>query len=103
MALGIPTVATRVGANSRIIQDGKNGFLVSDQEEWKTRLLTLASDPDLRKRIGDHATRTVSERFSVHANRDVYLEVLNGVFSQPESSRNRAPGDRASKDRVPHR
>ena len=83
MALGIPTVATRIGANSRIIQDGENGFLVSDQKEWKDRLVALASDPDLRKRIGDRANRTVSERFSVHANRDSYVGVLDGVFSAP--------------------
>ena len=83
MALGIPTVATRIGANSRIIQDGEDGFLVSDQKEWKDRIVALASDPDLRKRIGDRANRTVSERFSVHANRDVYLGVLDGVFSTP--------------------
>ena len=30
MALGIPTIATRVGANTRIIRDGENGFLVND-------------------------------------------------------------------------
>jgi glycosyltransferase involved in cell wall biosynthesis len=107
MALGIPTVATRIGANGRIIQDEENGFLVSDQNEWKDRLLELASDPDLRRRIGDHATRTVSDRFSVHANRDVYLGVLDAVFNEPESSRDRARKealmDRASTDRAPDR
>ena len=39
MGLGIPIVTTKIGANSRIIQDGENGFLVSDQKEWKDRLL----------------------------------------------------------------
>ena len=91
MALGIPTVATRIGANSRIIEDGENGFLVSDQEEWKDRLLVLAADPDLRRRVGDAASRTVAERFSVRANRDVYLGVLNGVFGERESSGTEPP------------
>ncbi len=85
MALGIPTVATRIGANSRIIQDGENGFLVSDQKEWKYRLLSLASDPELRRRLGDEASRTVAERFSVQVNRKTYLEVLDGVFGAPPS------------------
>ena len=84
MALGIPTVATRVGANSRIIRDGENGFLVVDQEGWKNRLRELASTPDLRRQIGERATRTVSERFSVHANQDAYLGVLDGVFGERE-------------------
>ncbi len=82
MALGIPTVATRIGANSRIIEDGENGFLVSDEEEWKNRILELASDPDLRSRIGHRARRTVSERFSVRANRAAYLGVLDTVFGE---------------------
>ncbi len=88
MALGIPTVATGIGANSRIIEDGENGFLVSDPGEWKRCLLQLASDPELRRRIGHNATRTVSERFSVRANRDTYLGVLDGVFGG-----GRAPSD----------
>jgi len=29
----------------------------------------------------DEASRTVAERFSVHANRDVYLRVLDSVFT----------------------
>ena len=84
MALGIPTVATGIGANSRIIEDGENGFLVWDQEEWKNHLRELASTPDLRRQIGERAARTVSERFSVHANRDTYLGVLDGVYGAPD-------------------
>ena len=80
MALGIPTVATRIGANTRIIRDGVNGFLVNDPGGWKAAILELAADPELRRRVGLEAARTVVERFSVRANRKVYLEVLDGVF-----------------------
>ena len=55
MALGVPTVATNIGANSRIIQDLENGFLVDDPTEWKAAIRALASDPDLRRRVGDTA------------------------------------------------
>jgi len=80
MALGIPTVATRIGANTRIIREGENGYLVSDAAAWKDRILALAADPELRRRIGAEAVRTVSERFSVRANRPVYLGVLDAVL-----------------------
>ena len=83
MALGIPTVATKIGANGRIIEDGANGFLVSTPDEWKARLLELAADPELRRRIGDSATCTVSDRFSVQANRSKYQDVLRAVFGEP--------------------
>ncbi|MCB0777918.1 MAG: glycosyltransferase family 4 protein, partial [Chitinophagaceae bacterium] len=34
MAMGIPTVATSIGTNFRVIQDGESGFLVKDENEW---------------------------------------------------------------------
>ena len=86
MALGIPTVATRIGANTRIIRDGENGVLVNDSAEWKATILELAADPELRRRVGLEAARTVVERFSVRANQEVYLKVLDGVFRREKGS-----------------
>ena len=48
--------------------------------EWKAAILELAADPELRRRVGLEAARTVVERFSVRANQEVYLKVLDGVF-----------------------
>jgi glycosyltransferase involved in cell wall biosynthesis len=85
MALGIPTVATRIGANTRIIRNGENGFLVNDPGEWKAAILELAADPELRRRVGLGA-RTVVERFSVRANQEAYLKVLVEVFRREKSA-----------------
>jgi glycosyltransferase involved in cell wall biosynthesis len=38
MALAIPTIMSPVGVNTEIIQDGKNGFLASSEDEWLDRL-----------------------------------------------------------------
>jgi len=38
MALGIPSVASPVGVNSKIITDGKNGFLANPHEEWEAKV-----------------------------------------------------------------
>ena len=84
MALGIPTVATDIGANSRIIRDGESGFLVDGPNAWKASIRDLAADPDLRRRVGDAARRTVVERFSVRANRRTYLKVLDSTFGSPD-------------------
>ncbi len=62
MALGIPTVATAVGANFRVIEDGVSGFLVRSDSEWIDALSRLIDDPELRLRIGQNAcgaSRTV--------------------------------------------
>ena len=76
MAAGVPTVATGVGANFKIIEHGVSGFLVKTDDEWIECLGKLITDEQLRKRIGQKGIEVVRERFSVHANKEVYLSVL---------------------------
>lgn len=80
MALGIPAVATAIGANHRVVLDGVTGFLVRTPEQWKQRLLELIDDPSLRRRMGEAARRHVENTYSVRANRDTYLAILERVF-----------------------
>jgi glycosyltransferase involved in cell wall biosynthesis len=79
MALGIPTVATGIGANFRVIENGVSGFLVNTDEEWIAALSKLIDDADLRKKIGANARKRVEENFSVKANKQKYLDILNGT------------------------
>ena len=68
MALGAPAVCSRVGINCEIVQDGFNGFLADNQEEWISRLSRLLENPSLRMELGTNARRTVEEKYSVKAN-----------------------------------
>ncbi len=65
MAVGLPVVARRMGSNAEVIEDGVNGFLVDDDDQWLDRLQVLVANPALRRRMGAAARRTVVERFSV--------------------------------------
>ncbi len=76
MALGIPTVAERIGSNLRIVEHGRNGMLADTPEAWSSHLRELARDPALRARLGAAARETVLERYSVRANEPRYLDVL---------------------------
>lgn len=76
MAAGVPTVATAVGANFKIIEQGVSGFLVKTDDEWLACLEKLMNDEMLRKQIGQKGVQVVREHFSVHANKEVYLSVL---------------------------
>ncbi len=82
MALGIPTVAQRIGANIDIIEDGKNGLLAGNVEEWAEALRRLVRDPELRAELGNKGRRTVAARYSVAVTRPVYLSVLNEVLAR---------------------
>ncbi len=65
MALGIPAVASPVGANNQIISDGENGFLASSHDEWADRLRALIRNATLRKQIGARARQTMETRYSI--------------------------------------
>ena len=80
MALGTPTIATAIGANFRVIENEKNGFLVKNDEEWKTRILELAMNIELRKKIGMQGREHVLNHFSLLANKDKYLEIFKQLI-----------------------
>ncbi|HEU4396028.1 MAG TPA: glycosyltransferase, partial [Planctomycetota bacterium] len=63
-ATGIPSIASPVGANAAIVEDGRTGLLAADDAAWEAALLRLARDPDLRARLGAAARRSVEERWS---------------------------------------
>ncbi len=61
MACEKPVVATDVGGNKEIIIDGENGFIVPsrDEDALADKILTLAGNEELTKKIGLVAKETV--------------------------------------------
>jgi glycosyltransferase involved in cell wall biosynthesis len=86
MALGIPTVASPVGVNSEIVQDGVNGLLATSEAEWLERLTRLARDRDLRRRLGDSGRATVEERYSAR----VWAPRVRDILEQAAAARGKA-------------
>lgn len=64
MAAGIPVVASNVGVNQDLIQHGENGFLATNAKQWEMAIQSLASDPNLRKRLGQAGRKRVETHFS---------------------------------------
>jgi glycosyltransferase involved in cell wall biosynthesis len=64
MATGRPVVVTPVGVNSEIVRHGDNGFIAGDDDAWVDALERLAAAPDVRRRMGSAARRTVEEAYS---------------------------------------
>ena len=83
MALGIPTVATAIGCNDRVIEDGVSGYLVSTPEQWKAKLSQLLFDPQLRRTVGSNARERVERFYSVDANKNTYLSIFESVYGKP--------------------
>lgn len=74
LASGLPLVATAVGGNREVIEDGVNGYLVppGDPQALASALSRLAQDSELRRRLGvasrelavaSYSTRVMVDRF----------------------------------------
>jgi glycosyltransferase involved in cell wall biosynthesis len=82
MACGVPVVASAVGVNRELIQDGVNGFLAATPDEWADKLDRLLGDGDLRRRFGEAGRRTVEERYSVTVNGPRFGAALREVVDR---------------------
>jgi glycosyltransferase involved in cell wall biosynthesis len=65
MACGKPAVASPVGINKQIIEDGRNGFLATTTSQWVGALRLLRDHQDLRQRLGRRARMTVEQEYSL--------------------------------------
>lgn len=65
MAMRLPVVSTAVGGVPDLIEDDVNGLLVpaADSEQLANAIIRLASDSDLRVRVGSAARATIEQRF----------------------------------------
>ena len=78
MAAGLPVVATRVGGINEYGLDGQNMLNVSVESvvDLLEKILLLADDEDLRRRIGSQACKDIRSRYSVAALRRAGAAVL---------------------------
>jgi L-malate glycosyltransferase len=79
MALGVPTVATAIGANYRVIEHEKSGYLASNETEWYNAIKLLINNPQLRQKIGFEARERVVNQYSILANKQTYISILDNV------------------------
>ncbi|TKX41335.1 glycosyltransferase [Halorubrum sp. CGM4_25_10-8A] len=58
-----PVVASPVGVNTEIIQDGVHGYLADSKEEWIESLLDLCDNPNRRRMMGRHGRRRIQNEY----------------------------------------
>jgi glycosyltransferase involved in cell wall biosynthesis len=74
-----PVVASPVGTNLKIVEPGINGFLPSTESEWKTALLELLRNPDLRARLGRAGRAIVEREYCTAVNGPKLANVLSAA------------------------
>jgi L-malate glycosyltransferase len=90
MAAGVPVVASDVGGNAELIQDGETGFLVQPEERALTVALErLVLDSELRGRCGQQAKAYASTHHNLETIRRRYEELYELLLAEkcwePES------------------
>lgn len=88
MALEIPTLMSPVGVNSEIIQDGVNGYLADEVDEWVEKISKLVESEQLRKELGQKARQTVLEKYSIESEKKNYLKYFNELVGAKNFSPN---------------
>ncbi|MBF0358963.1 MAG: glycosyltransferase family 4 protein [Magnetococcales bacterium] len=82
MSAGVPVVASPVGINQEFIQQGVNGFLATDHEQWFQALSKLLDDASLRRDYGLAGRAMVEEKYSQERYEAKYLALFNDLLSR---------------------
>jgi glycosyltransferase involved in cell wall biosynthesis len=78
MSASLPIVASRIGGLPELVEDGVNGFLFDPKSDQQlaNALLTLASDDELRSRMGAKGRKRAVEDLDLVQNVKLWLGVL---------------------------
>jgi len=76
MACGLPVVGSPIGVNNKLVVDGVNGFLASNEKEWEECLERLLSNKPLRDKMGLEGNKMVQEHYTLQKLIPHYLNVL---------------------------
>jgi len=84
MACGLPVIATRVGANGELVEDGLTGHLVpaADSEGLAHAIVAYFADPATARRHGRAGRQLVLQRFSLERMVDRYHRLYTNLLPQ---------------------
>ena len=82
MASGLPVVATDVGGNHELVEDGRTGFLVPahDTDALSRRLRDLVENAELRRELGQAGRKRARECFALEQMFERYLAIYDGLL-----------------------
>jgi len=82
MACGLPVVASPVGVNKRIVEQGITGFWASNTADWVDALVKLAMDTDMRYALGKAGRNKVEQEYSLQVTVPRLLGILTEAASR---------------------
>lgn len=82
MAAEVPAVASPIGVNSDIIENGYDGFLAETEDQWYDSLSRLVADENMRREMGSRGKGKVMRKYTLDTCVERW-DVLLGSFIKP--------------------
>jgi glycosyltransferase involved in cell wall biosynthesis len=84
MMRGTAVIASAVGAQPEIIEEGVTGLLVppNDEEALSTALLSILKERDLAEKMGQFGRKRAIERFSEDHRTEHFLEIYQQILTK---------------------
>ncbi len=100
LAMGKPVVSTRLGGVEELVVDGKTGLLVAprDVEAMSAKVLSLISDTQRAKTLGEAGKAHVRENFSLEIMENAMVNLYGELLGE---IRDMTPFSSLNGDRVP--
>jgi glycosyltransferase involved in cell wall biosynthesis len=76
MSLGMASIVSPVGVNTKIVRHNENGLIADSAEEWEASLRKLLLDENLRMELGRQARKTILKNWSIDAWKEHYITLL---------------------------
>jgi glycosyltransferase involved in cell wall biosynthesis len=77
MALGIPALVSPVGVNTRIVDDGVNGFICKTPQDWEMAIEKLMQDHALLLEMAQNTRKKIIAEYSVISNTNNFLALFS--------------------------
>ena len=79
--VGVPTVATPVADVERAVDDGVNGMLARNRDEWESALESMVADDVRRRELGDAARTDVLRSHTTRARASDIYDAFSGLVA----------------------
>jgi glycosyltransferase involved in cell wall biosynthesis len=89
MATALPCLASAIGGNTDLIDDGQNGLLVApnDPAAWSEAIVRVLHDRALAARLGQAARRRIEAEFAIPIIVDRYVALYRRLLAESTSRR----------------
>jgi glycosyltransferase involved in cell wall biosynthesis len=85
MAVGLPIVTTKKGAEGMMLVDGENALITDNVDEYFIKAIeTLVNDPIMRKDLGDKGKKLIEEEFHPDVIKKKMYDFLDLIIVQTD-------------------